>query len=721
MMGGTNTPLLAFGEVEETAQVFLAIAIVIVVARLVGALFKRFRQPPVVGEILAGIMLGPSLLGLLPGDPTDALFPEDIRGVLSIVGKLGLVFFMFIVGLELDTNLIKGKERVAAVVSAVSVALPFSLGAVLAVFIFSDYSPPGDLDKLPFCLFIGASMSVTAFPVLARILTDRGMYRTTVGALALACAAVDDILAWSLLAVVLSFLGGGAVDIVGTLGLSILFVAFMFFAVRPVLEKVAQRYREVGRMTPNLLSVIVVGILVSSYATAWIGIHEIFGAFIFGVILPREDTKAMFHEILEKLEAFSALILLPVFFIITGLKVDVWGLGADDLPILLAILVVACSGKFLGATFAARAQGVPGPQAKAIGVLMNTRGLTELVILQIGLDEHVLNDELFTMLVIMAIITTVITEPALRLVYPERVLERDIAEAERAESGLVDAHRVVVLVDDLDDRPGSERLVDLAVALVDGESPAEVVLASYQPAARKIEVGSGLTDELLDLTSSFDLLHGLLNRAQAAGVPATIRSQYSDDPLRELRRAALALDADLVLVPASASGRHDLDRLAKDGPFLIVVAETGDADLGPSGTAPVLVVSGGQAAAVEVGVRIAHQQNRVVELDDRGRRRGRAATGERLLEAGIRVSEVHEDDAVGDRLRSGAIVVLGSSTMPGTVEPLPPSQSGAVLRVLPVADDDGRTFDRLLERYAAHEANDPQDPGADGATDRPED
>lgn len=699
MMGGPHTWVLGFGEVDDMAQVSLAIAIVIVVARLVGALFKRLRQPPVVGEILAGIMLGPSLLGLFPGDPTDVLFPTDIRGVLGIIGKLGLIFFMFIVGLELDTRLIKGKERVAAVVSAVSVALPFALGIVLALFIFSEYSPPGDLDKLPFCLFIGASMAVTAFPVLARILTDRGMYRTAVGALALATAAVDDILAWSLLAVVLSFLGGGAVDIAGTLGLAIGFTAFMFLVVRPLLERMAQRYRELGRMTPNLLSVIVVGILVSSYITSWIGVHEIFGAFIFGVVLPREDTKAMFHEILEKLESFSAVILLPVFFIITGLKVDIWGLGADDLPVLGAILLVACTGKFLGATVAARAMGVPGPQAKAIGVLMNTRGLTELVILQIGLDANVLDDELFTMLVIMAILTTIITEPGLRLVYPERVLERDIAEAERAESGLVDAHRVLVLVHDLEDREHAERLVDLAVGLVDGEEPAELVLVHFEPAAKKVQVGSGLTDELLDLTSSFDTLHVLRSRAQAAGVPATIRSQYSDDPVRDLRHRALALDADLVLVPSSGGEDLDFDRLAKDGQFPIVVADLGEADVSRGGTAPVLVVSGAEPAAVEAGVRLAHHQGRAVELDDRGRRRGRSSTAERLRRAGIEVAELHDDDAVADRLRAGGIVVLGSGGLRGRVAPLPEAGAGAVLRVLPLADDDGRTLGRLLERH----------------------
>jgi Kef-type K+ transport system membrane component KefB len=712
MFETTSQVVLAFGEVEEAAQVFLAIAIVVIVARLVGALFKKIRQPPVVGEILAGILLGPSLLGLfgpeqfdlLATDPTETLFPTEIRPILSIIGKLGLIFFMFIVGLELDVALIKGKERLAAVVSGCSVLLPFVLGVILATAIFTDYSPPGDVDKTAFCLFIGASMSVTAFPVLARILTDRGMYRTGVGALALACAAVDDILAWSLLAVVLSFLGeGGTTDIFGTLGVALLFVAFMFLVVKPQLAKVAAKYREVGRLTPNLLSVFVVGILLSSYATAWIGVHEIFGAFVFGVIMPREDTNAMFHEILEKIESFSALILLPVFFIITGLKVDIWGLGVSDLPVLALILVVACTGKFLGAWLAARAQGVPGPQAKAIGVLMNTRGLTELVILQIGLDNNVLNPELFTMLVIMAILTTVITEPALRLVYPERVLERDIAEAERTAAGIEEAYRVVVLVDDLDDRVRADAMVDLAVGLIDGESPAEIVLTHFEPPSKKVEVGSGLTDELLDLTSSFDTLHELKARAEAAGVPTTIRSQYSDAPERDLKSRALGLDADLVLVPAGAhGGAFDLARLAQDGQLTIVIVDVGQADLAPGGTAPVVASTGGETAAAEVAVRFAHQQGRAVELDETGGRRSRRpGTADRLLAVGMRVTAADgiDEERAQERASEGAIVVLGTGGS-DTPAPLPPAGAGAVIRVLPVADDDGRTLDRLLTRYA---------------------
>lgn len=699
-----HTGVLAVTEGIDAPQVFLAIAVVVVVARLIGALFTKIRQPPVVGEILAGILLGPSLLGAFPGNPTDALFPLEIRPTLSVIAQLGLVFFMFIVGLELDTGLIRGKERIAAVVSVSSVLLPFAMGIGLAVYLHSDHSVIGgeEVDVLPFALFIGASMSVTAFPVLARILTDRGMYRTAVGALALACAAVDDILAWSLLAVVLAVVSSGsALDLPLILVESLAFVAVMFLVVRPLLARLAARYREVGRLTPILLSTIVVGILVSSYITAEIGIHEIFGAFVFGVVMPREDTRALFHEILEKLEPISALILLPVFFIITGLNVDVRGLGAGSLGPLLLILAVACLGKFLGASLAARAQGVPGPQARAIGVLMNTRGLTELVILNIGLEFGVLDDELFTMLVIMAVLTTIITEPALRLFYPDRVLERDIAEAERALSGIVDAHRVVVLVDDLDDGAANRRMVDLAIELADGEDPAEVVLANLLPPRRKAELlGAGLTDELFDMATSLEVLHQLEGRATDRGVPASTRSQYVDDPALTLRGLGLALGVDLVLVRRAAveDGRVDLDKLTHDHPFPVAVVALG-AQPAPGDEVRVVGLDDDQPAAGEVALRLAHAGRRpLVLVDAGGRRRRRASLTPRIdgvpVDVRVEVAEGERADAVAARA-AGALVVVSAAASGAARAGL---GAAAVLVVDPIADDDGRTLDRLVER-----------------------
>jgi Kef-type K+ transport system membrane component KefB len=418
---------------EVAAFVFLDVAVIIIAARLMAALFRKIGQPAVVGEIVAGVMLGPSLLGALPGNLPAAIFPvQQVRGGLNVVAQLGLIIFMFTVGLELDTKLIRGKERLAAVISVSSVAFPFMLGLLLASGLYASHKTVGGhtVDRLSFALFIGASMSVTAFPVLARILIERGMYHTRIGTLALACAAVDDILAWSMLAFVLAVVkSSGAWQLPIVLAESAAFVAVMFVVVKPQLRRLTGWYVRAGTLTPNVLAVVVAGFLASAYVTSMIGIHSIFGAFLFGAVMPREGSTRLVHDILERLEKMSVLVLLPVFFVVTGLNVDVRNLGQDAVVVLPLILLVACAGKFLSAMAAARLQGLSLREGAAIGTLMNTRGLTELVILNVGRDAGVLDGRLFTMLVLMAIITTFITEPVLRLVYPARVLHRDEEQA----------------------------------------------------------------------------------------------------------------------------------------------------------------------------------------------------------------------------------------------------------------------------------------------------
>ena len=270
-------------------RTFLGIAVIIVVARLMGLLERRLRQPAVIGEIVGGILLGPTLLGALPGALDEKLFPVETKDFLKLIANLGLVVFMFIVGMELDLKPIRGKERVAGAVSLCSVILPFSLGILLASFLHSDHDMIDGItvDFLPFALFIGASMSITAFPVLARILADRGMYRTQIGVLALASAAVNDVIAWSLLAIVVAVIdSSGLYDFPIIVGEAVLFVVVMFLVVKPLLERVAATYRRVGRLTPGVMAVLIVGFLVSAFVTSEIGIHLIFGAFVFGAIMP---------------------------------------------------------------------------------------------------------------------------------------------------------------------------------------------------------------------------------------------------------------------------------------------------------------------------------------------------------------------------------------------------------------------------------------------------
>ncbi|MEZ5141061.1 MAG: cation:proton antiporter [Acidimicrobiales bacterium] len=590
-MTASAAPLLATSDPEHVAAfVFLDIGIIVVVARLMGALFVRIRQPAVVGEILAGILLGPTLLGAFPGQLDEKLFPLDARPYLKVVAELGLIIFMFIVGLELDLALIRGKERVAAVISASSVALPFTLGCGLAFALFTQHGTVDgeEVRFVPFALFIGASMAVTAFPVLARILTERGMYRTEVGALTLACAAVDDILAWSLLALVVAVVEATSLATLPViLGWSLLFVGFMFVVVKPQLAKLVPRFRHAGRLTPGIMSVALVGILVSSFVTAEIGIHAIFGAFLFGVVMPRDAE--LTHAILERLESVSVLLLLPVFFIVTGLNVNIRGIGLIGLGELALILLVACAGKFFGASLAARAQGIPGRKASAIGVLMNTRGLTELVILNIGLAAGVLTHELFTLLVVMAVVTTIMTEPLLRLAYPDRLLRRDVEEAEKAALGTPDAYRILVVVDDPE---LAVPTTELAAALARSEPSGEVVVSRFLPLDQRLEVGSGLGGDLVAMTASMEGLHRLTERVEAQGARAVARTQFSPDVVADTLAQAATVDADAVVVPGRGPDDGDpvagerLQRLLADADADVVVALGFDGVPGPAPRRP---------------------------------------------------------------------------------------------------------------------------------------
>ena len=458
-------------------------AIVVVAARLMGRLFRRLGQPAVIGEIVAGIALGPTLLGAFPGDLDQLLFPAEVRPFLAVIAQLGLALFMFIVGMEVDLSLIRGRRRAAGAVAAGSVVLPFALGVGVAVVLYPFHAE--SVAPLPFVLFMGVAMSITALPVLARILTERGMQRTPTGVLALACAAIDDVIGWTLLAVVVAVAAGGSAGgALVIMGWTLLFALVMFFGVRPLLGRLVAWHARAGRLTPDILAIVLAGLLASAWITEIIGVHAIFGAFLFGAIMPRRDAAALTREILERLEQVSLLLLLPVFFVVAGLQVDVGALGLGGIWQLALILVAAIAGKFLGASVAARTQGLPRRQSTALGVLMNTRGLTEIVILQVGLQLGVLSPAMFTLMVIMALVTTAMTGPLMKVVYPDRVLARELAAAERAELGEVEAYTVLAVVDDPAD---GRRVAELARDLTGREHPRRPVPA----AARAGGAGGG--------------------------------------------------------------------------------------------------------------------------------------------------------------------------------------------------------------------------------------
>ncbi|HET7721845.1 MAG TPA: cation:proton antiporter, partial [Acidimicrobiales bacterium] len=329
-------------------------AVVIVVARAVGALFRRFHQHPVIGEVVAGIALGPSLLGSW----SNGLFPLETRPLLRILASLGLAVFMFLVGLEMDLAHLGGNQRrrISGAVALLGTAVPFGLGVVLATALHPEH---GAGDFLPFALFIGAAMSTTAFPVLARILQERKLYDTPLGVLTMASAAGDDVLTWAVLAVVVAIVAAtGAWTLPYILLLSVGFVVLMLVAVRPALA----RYRDRSMGTTEL-TLVVAGLLAAAFVTSTIGIHEIFGAFLFGAVFPRGPLADAVRDRLRSVVA----ILLPVFFVTTGLNVDIGGVGVEGLWHLFLILVVACAGKLIGAGAGARMQGLAARESLALG------------------------------------------------------------------------------------------------------------------------------------------------------------------------------------------------------------------------------------------------------------------------------------------------------------------------------------------------------------------
>lgn len=406
---------------HQIAELLLALAVIASLARLAGIAARWLGQPPVVGELAAGILIGPTFL---PQSVTTVVFPDTITVPLAALANVALVLFMFCVGLTLDHSLLRGKGRVAVSVSAGSIAVPFGLGVLLALAIAGGH---GVSDRLPFALFMGAAMSVTAFPVLARILTDRNMIRIRIGGLALASAAFDDVMAWLLLALVVTIAGISAGSQLMVL-LVVPYALVMLLVVRPLLRRLLTVRGAPRGFTPGVMAVVLIGLLVSSYVTERIGIHFIFGAFLFGALVPREGFDALRESIVDRIDSVNVMFLLPVFFVTSGMRVDISMLDGRGLVELGLILLVAISGKFLGAYGAARLREVDRRSSAALATLMNTRGLTEIVFVTVALQHGIIDHQLFSYLVVMALATTAMTGPLLRLIYPRRLVERDLAE-----------------------------------------------------------------------------------------------------------------------------------------------------------------------------------------------------------------------------------------------------------------------------------------------------
>ncbi|MBN3941776.1 cation:proton antiporter [Nostoc sp. NMS9] len=409
--------------------VLVEVLIVIGLSRLVGLGFRSIKQPLVIGEIVAGIMLGPSLFGLVAPHLAVTLFPPETFPFLNVLSQVGLIFFMFLIGLELNPKYLGGQLEVAVLTSHVSILVPFSLGTLLAVILY-PLASNASVSFTAFALFLGAAMSITAFPVLARIITENNLQGTRLGTLALTCAAVDDVTAWCLLAVAIAVARtGDFAGAVPTIIASIVYIGLMLTAGRWFLQRLAKHYLRAGRLSQLLLAGIYMGVVASALITELIGIHLIFGAFLLGAAMPKNED--LVRELAVKTEDFVLIFLLPIFFAYSGLKTQIGLLNRPELWLLCAlVLAVAIAGKYVGTYVAARVSGISKREASALGWLMNTRGLTELIVLNIGLELGVISPLIFTMLVIMALVTTFMTSPLLEWTYPKKLIRLDVVEPE---------------------------------------------------------------------------------------------------------------------------------------------------------------------------------------------------------------------------------------------------------------------------------------------------
>jgi Kef-type K+ transport system membrane component KefB len=429
---GPSTTAAAQATSQILFHVLLALAAVIVAGRSVGALLSLVGQPPVIGEVVGGILLGPSLLGRVAPAVSTYVLPADVVPYLGLIAQVGVTFYMFLVGLDLSADLLRRRASVAVATSQASIVVPFLLGSMLAIYLYPQFST-SDVSFTSFALFMGVALSVTAFPVLARILADRGMSKTEFGAMALTCAAAGDVTAWCLLAFVSGVAQARVESAVIVAILTVGFIACMWFVARPVVGRlvggmgsgvffssgIEKDSRPLSDpISPGVIAFVLLCALLSALTTEFIGVHAIFGAFLFGAIIPHDS--ALARALVQRLQDFVIILLLPAFFAFTGMRMQIDLVsGSYQWMVCALIILVATVGKFGGTLVAGRLTGLGWRQASSLGILMNTRGLMELIVLNIGLDLGIISPTLFAMLVIMALVTTLATAPLLQLVQRE--------------------------------------------------------------------------------------------------------------------------------------------------------------------------------------------------------------------------------------------------------------------------------------------------------------
>lgn len=520
---------------------------IILFSRIIGWVARLFGQPMVIAEVTAGILLGPSLFGLIAPELQGTVFPESSRAALGLVSQIGLIFFMFLIGLELDPKLLKNRGQASVVISHSSIIAPFALGALLAFHLYSKVAEPGKppVDFTSFMLFIGIAMSITAFPVLARILAERQLLKSHLGAVTITCAAVDDVTAWCLLAFVTAIVKStGVMSAVWTTLLAVLYIIFMLNVVRRFMRRMGASASNRSGLTQNLVAITFVLLLASSFITEWIGIHALFGAFLFGAIMPREG--GYVKVLADKLEDFVVVFLLPLFFAYSGLRTQIGLLNTgEDWWLCTLIILVACLGKFGGSAIAARLTGLKWREASALGVLMNTRGLMELVVLNIGFDLGVISPKLFTMMVIMALVTTFMTTPLLHLIYPRRELAEELAEQTGPAPAVAlpkPAFTMMMCVAQERSGPGMATLA----AAFRGDDPAHARFYALR-LIRPPERSSAFVEDAGEAEGGNALIP-LLHRSEELDVDVKSISFVSTEPAQDICQIADAKKVDLVLL-----------------------------------------------------------------------------------------------------------------------------------------------------------------------------
>ncbi len=607
------------------AAFFLAVIVVMLFARLCGSLMPKIGEPRVMGEVIAGILLGPTLFGAIAPGLQARVFASDIVPLIGVVANLGLIFYMFLIGLEVDLGQMRGRVRTTLAVSNTALLVPLMMGMLVALPLYTLLAP--NTRFVAFALFMGISMSITAFPVLARIVSERRMVKRPLGTLALSAAAVDDISAWFLIALATAVAtAGSGLIVLRTIGWAVVFCTGMALLVRPLLGRAAVAYDEVGRLPGAWLTVIFAGVLASAYLTEEIGIAVIFGAFVMGLVMPRHA--GLSEDVTRRVEDFVLTLLLPLFFAFTGLRTNVGLLSGEELILItLALCGIAIVGKYGGALIAARTARLPWRESGVLGALMNTRGLTELIVLNLALSTGVISEALFTALVIMALVTTLMAGPILRLLDPHNAFGEP-PEAELAAAVAVPLpgepaplHSILVAPQTSE---ATDQLLALAVPLAHSQPPRELILARLVRPPRGSTVRGGLRTEALALEAASAQARERREELTEDGIAARAVAFTSANPGRDLVRLCRQDTIDLVLLdgrrPLLGDGvpREDVGTVLREAPCDVAVLVAPDgAAIAPGPECTVMVPFGGADydwAALELATWIAAATNAQLKL-----------------------------------------------------------------------------------------------------------